>query len=56
MNIISLSGQDCREKFSVGGEDGRETEIGADIYLIYEAPPKFSECCLDCNDNKTFKI
>ena len=37
--------QGCREKFSVGGEDGRETEISADKYSIYaapKAPPKFS--------------
>ena len=30
--------QGCREKFLVGGEDGRETEISADKYAIYAAP------------------
>ena len=51
--------QGCRENFSVGGEDGRETEISADKYSIYAAPKaasKFSEHWLDWNDDKTSRI
>ena len=47
--------QGCSEKFSVVGEDGRETEISAEKYSIYAAP-KFSEHWLDWNDDKTSRI